>query len=149
MSLTHPLFSSLPHLDDWHSHEIGLSQVASLEVKIEDAEQENSPQPIIEDMLAVCAKVPATNQALSDHFHNAPAGHWQSALSEIRAEMVECRPQILESVFKEMKELVAQDWPQFEADQLRPLQKNISQQNETIEYVITYIHYTRLLRATY
>ena len=117
--------------------------MANLKVKIEDAEQENSPQPIIEDMLAVCANIPAINQALSDHFHNVPADHWQSALGEIRAESVKSRRQILESVLKEMKELVAQDWPQFEADQLRPLHKDISQQNETIEYVITYIHYTR------
>ena len=106
-----------------------------MQLEIEDSEQEDTAKPFVEDMLALCAKVPAINQALSDHFHHAPADKWQSAIREIRAQMDEYRPQILESVDNEFKELVAQDRPQLEQTLLEPLRKR----DETIKYVITYV----------
>ena len=113
--------------------------MASIQLNIEAAKRENTAKPIVDGMLALCAKDPDINQALSDHFHNAPADQWQSVMREIRAEMDEYRPQILKSVVKEIEELVRRDRPEFEKDQLEPLQTNVSRQKEIIKYVVTYI----------
>ena len=106
--------------------------------------QVNTDKDIIKDILDLCTKTPAVNQALSAHFHHAPAQEWQSAMDEIHASMDDLRPQLVATVLEKANEDIAKTWPQFEEKLLGPLRDAKKEQDKTIEYVITYVTYTLL-----